>query len=192
MTATGGITSGQVRIAKNGHVFMAPVGSAAPTDVTTALSSAWNDVGYIDEDGVTISPDVSTTPIKKWQSTLPVKYTLDEISLSVNFMMNQYNRANSALYFFGAQWVNQAAGVTKLTVSSSPLITDLERAVVVEFTDDSNAINRLYFPRGMVVERNEMKLTRTSDIKMGITYHVMDNSGEMFEIFSNNADLYSI
>lgn len=190
--ALGGLDASEVRVAQNGKVSFAAVGSAAPTDVTTALTSAWTEAGYIDDDGVGISPDVSVNPVRKWQALMPVKYTVEDVSLEVTFKMNQWNKANTGLYFFGHTWVNQAAGVAKLTVTSNPVLsTNFERALVIEFTDDTSAITRFYFPRGIVVEREELNLNRTDDLKLGLTYHVMDNSGEMFQIFSNNADIYT-
>lgn len=188
--STGGLDAELVRTAPNGRVLLAPVGSAAPTNVETALTSAWHEVGYIDEDGVSISPDVSTDAIKKWQSVMPVKYTLQEVSLEVKFMMNQVDQTNTEIYFFGAQWVQEANGNAHMTVPSSPSITDLERAMVIEFTDDRDDITRLYFPRGIIIERDEITLNK-GDVKLGLTYHAMDASGDMFEIFSNNPSLYS-
>jgi hypothetical protein len=189
--ALGGLDATEVRVAQSGKVSFGAIGAAAPTDVSTALTSAWTEAGYIDEDGVSISPDVSVNEIRKWQAMLPVKYTVEEVTLEVSFVMNQFNKANTGLYFFGNTWVNQAAGTAKLTVTSNPAISNFERAMVIEFTDDNDKITRFYFPRGIVVEREEIVLSRTEDIKLGLTYHVMDNSGEMFQIFSNNPDIYT-
>ena len=36
---------------KGGYIFTAPVGTALPTDYTTALPEAWKCLGYISEDG---------------------------------------------------------------------------------------------------------------------------------------------
>ncbi|MFR3880463.1 MAG: phage tail protein [Oscillospiraceae bacterium] len=49
-----------------GAIFVAPLGTELPTDATTALGVAFENVGYISEDGVvnTNSPDTDT--IKEW------------------------------------------------------------------------------------------------------------------------------
>lgn len=49
-----------------GAIFVAPLGTDLPTDATTALDAAFQNVGYISEDGVvnTNSPDTDT--IKEW------------------------------------------------------------------------------------------------------------------------------
>lgn len=191
MTAIGSLNPDEIRISETGDVFFAQIGSAAPTDVTTALTSAWFRAGYLDADtGVSIKPDVSVSAIKKWQSKMPVKYFVDEVKMEVSFTMNQVNVPNTELYNYGSQWVKQANGTVKMAVSSNILAKDLERAMVIQFTDDLDQITRYYFARGIVVERDEMKLTR-SDVKLGLKYHVMDASGFMYDIFSNDAVLYS-
>lgn len=188
--STGGLAASEVRTTPRGKVYFAAVGSAAPTDSTSALTSDWHEAGYLDNDSVSLSPDVSTSPIMKWQSTMPVKYTLDEVSMEVKFVMNQVNKQNTELWLFGAQWANEAAGNAHVTVPASPSIQDLERALIVEFDDDRDDVTRWYFSRGIVIERDEITLNK-GDIKLGLTYHVMADGEDMFQIFSTNDDLYS-
>jgi hypothetical protein len=45
----------EIRVAANGHVYVVAVGTAAPTDVTTAWGSGWADLGLVDDDHVTLS-----------------------------------------------------------------------------------------------------------------------------------------
>lgn len=49
-----------------GAVFMAPVGTALPKDATSALDSAFVNMGYISEDGVVNGNELSTESIKAW------------------------------------------------------------------------------------------------------------------------------
>lgn len=189
--ATGGLQASEIRISENGSVFLASIGSEAPVDVTTELGAEWHNVGYIDEDsGVAISPDVSTEAVMKWQSKMPVKYYISEVALEVSFTMNQVNAPNTETYLFGAQWEDSPGGLSHMVVSSNITVGDLERAMVIEFTDDIDQITRFYFPRGIVVEREELTLSK-SDVKLGVTYHAMDNNGTMFEVFTNNSDIYA-
>lgn len=188
--ATGGLVATEVRTTPSGKVIFAAVGSTAPTSSTSTLSSSWHEAGFLDNDSVSLSPDVSASAIMKWQTPMPVKYSLDEVSMEVKFVMNQVNQDNTSLYFFGAQWTNLAAGQSKMIVPASPNISDLERALVVEFTDDRGDATRWYFARGIVIERDELTLNK-GDIKLGVTYHVMASGTEMFEIFSSIDELYS-
>lgn len=189
--ATGGLDPTEVRITESGFVYLGLPGVTLPTDATTALVSGFNNVGYLDDDsGVSISPEVSVENVMKWQSKMPVKVYVKELGLQVSFTMNQVNRANFSAYLFGQQWENIAAGQSHLNVPSNVTSGDLERAMVIEFVDDNDDTTRFVFARGIITEREELQLNK-QDVKLGITYVVLDNGGSMFDVYSTNDDLYS-
>ena len=47
-----------------GAVSVAPAGTALPTDATTALAAEFTQLGYISEDGLTNSIEISTDSVK--------------------------------------------------------------------------------------------------------------------------------
>jgi len=49
-----------------GGLFVAPFGTALPTDVDSPLDAAFKNLGYISADGVKIKVDSSTKPIEVW------------------------------------------------------------------------------------------------------------------------------
>lgn len=67
-----------------GGIYLAPIGSTAPTTVTAALNVAYKSAGYIGEDGVTEGGERSTTKIKAWGGNV-VKVVQDEHSLTYTF-----------------------------------------------------------------------------------------------------------
>lgn len=64
MPDTKNISTGKPMI--GGAVKRAAVGTALPTDTTTALNAAFTDCGHISEDGVTNSLSMDITNIKAW------------------------------------------------------------------------------------------------------------------------------
>jgi hypothetical protein len=191
MAATGGLDPTEVRIAESGFVYLGLPGVTLPTSATAVLDAGLHNVGYLDDDsGVTISPEVNVENVMKWQSKMPVKVYVTELGLQVSFTMNQVNRPNLSVYLFGQQWENIAGGESHLAVPSNITSGDLERALVIDFTDDLDDVTRFVFARGIVTEREELQLNK-QDVKLGITYVALDNGGEMFDVYSTNDDLYS-
>lgn len=68
----------------SGGIYLAPIGSVAPTSVTAALNAAYKSAGYIGEDGVTEGGERSTSKIKAWGGDV-VKVVQDEHSLTYTF-----------------------------------------------------------------------------------------------------------
>lgn len=189
--AVGGIDVNEVRLAPNGRIYVAAANTAAPTNLATPLSASWTDLGYGSEDGVSLGHTVDLTEIKAWQTGAVVKRGIDSIGLEIKFSLMQTNKESTALYFAGSTWANGASGVATLTVPSNPTISSMEHALCIEWTDDSGDIQRLYSGRGIVSDREEIKLTRTDAVMYGVTYVAFDNNGELARILSNSDDLYS-
>lgn len=191
MAALGGIDVDEVRYAPNGHVYFAPVGSAAPTDATTALTSAWYEVGYVDEDGVSITPSVDLGDVRAWQTAARLKRTVNAVDLDVAFKMMQINKTVLSTYFFGGLTTQGAGGTSTLDLPSNITVSNLTYALVIDWEDDDGDDNRFYFPRGIIGERDALQLMRTDVVKTGVTYSVNDSNGSFGSHFSNNLDLYS-
>lgn len=189
--AGGGIDVDEVRYAPTGAVYFAAVGSTAPTDASTALSSAWYNVGYTTEDGVTITPSVDLGDVRAWQTASRLKRTVNSVDIDVAFTMEQINRVVLSTYFFGGVTTNGAGGTSTMDLPSNFNVANLTYALVIDWTDDDGDLNRFYFPRGVVGERDALQLMRTDVVKAGVTYSVTDSNGSFGKLFSNNLDLYS-
>lgn len=58
------VSYGKPKVA--GSVYRAPVGTAVPTDATTALNEAYKALGYVSEDGMTNANSLESEKIKAW------------------------------------------------------------------------------------------------------------------------------
>ena len=58
------ITIGRPKV--GGAIYFAPLGSDLPTDASTSLPEAYVNLGYVTEDGVTVSTSEETDMIKAW------------------------------------------------------------------------------------------------------------------------------
>lgn len=180
--------SSLVRLAPSGHVYVAAVGSTAPVDVTSNWGAAWSELGYLDENGVAITPSLATADIKAWQSLLPIKTILTGVACTVKFNMEQLTSKITSEYFFGQSWTTSLpSNLATMNLSSNPTIP--YRALGIEWTDDRNGVNRIIFGNGLITDRDVMTLNRTNATAFGVTYTVLDNSGSMGTFLSNNVTL---
>lgn len=189
--AVGGLDATEVRIAPTGHIFIANSQTTAPTNLSTAMSASWTDLGYATEDGVSLAYSVDTSTIMGWQSAVELKRGLSGVTLEVSFTLLQTNKEVTAAYWGGSSWANGAAGVATLTVPSNPSISSMEHAMVIEYTDDAGKIQRFYMGRGMVTDRQEITLKRDDAVAYGITFVAADNNGELARLLSDSLELYS-
>lgn len=67
MPNTEHVTAGKPKV--GGHVYRAPLGTTIPTTAVATLATAFVDMGYISEDGVTNSNSPESDTIKAWGGT---------------------------------------------------------------------------------------------------------------------------
>jgi len=151
-----------------------------------ALNASFDAVGYVDEDGVSISPNVELSDIMMWQSAVPVKTTLDTVSLEIQFNMGQVNITTWELFFFAETFVNSMSH-GKLTLTSSP--GSQEKALIIEWEDDEEDQTRLVIPRAVLTDRESLQLVRNNAQLTGVTFKALDSSGTLAYIYSENPDL---
>lgn len=180
--------STKVRLAPAGRVSIAPAGTAMPATVAATLNAAFKELGYLNEEGVSITPSIDTNAIRAWQSAVPIKTTLTSVGMQAKFTMMQITQDTTAEYFFGSVWSN-SLGNGLLTISSNPNLG--ERAMVIEWNDDKAVPNtyRLCIPRGFITDHDAMQLQRTEATALGVTFEFLDSNGEVAHILTNNADL---
>ena len=184
----------KVYFAPNSQIYIAPAQVAAlPTDLTTELDASFRSLGYVNEDGIGVTPTREWEPVTAAQSASPVKYVLSSAALTLTFTMLQFDEDTVELYF-GTSWTVQG-DVRRLDLASSPALA--EHAMVIEFgdwteEDDGNggvtitgAKNRLVIPRGMVSSVNEFKINRTETSALGVTFDAMDRAGSLGYLLTN-------
>ena len=64
MNDKGNITIGLPKA--GGAIYVAPIGSTLPSDATTSLSASYVNLGYVTEDGVTMTTSEESDTIKAW------------------------------------------------------------------------------------------------------------------------------
>ncbi|MEU7096054.1 phage tail protein [Kitasatospora aureofaciens] len=175
MAITGQSTN-QIRVAGTGHLYIAPVGTAAPTDVTTAWSASWQDLGFTDESGVVLGKKDSWDQITLWQATVPARMVPKSRQFTAKFTMQQINAVTLPLWAGGGAVQTNGASGYLYTIAET--LTSYERALGIEWTDNNGTItNRIIIPRGQVSDTTDINLSRAKAADLGITYEALGIDG---------------
>jgi len=150
MTSTQNVSYGKPKV--GGAIYSAPLGTALPTDATTALDVGFLSLGYISEDGLTNENSPESENIKAWggDTVLTVQtgkedsfsYKLIEAT-NINVLKEVYGDANVT--------GDLDTGIT-ITANSTPL----EGHVIVIDMILKNSLKRVVVPAATVSEIGEI------------------------------------
>jgi hypothetical protein len=149
---------------------VAPTGTTGPTNATTALTAvnaAWDGMGYVSTDGITISADESSNEIGAYGTGIPVRVvntksaeTFQVVCLETNLaVLEVYNRKELGTIQPDA---NGAFSFSRGTVLVQ------RYSFVLDIVDGENLI-RLWYPEAEVKERTERKIGNGEGISYGFT-----------------------
>jgi hypothetical protein len=160
-----GLNASEIRVAGTGAVYVAPAHTPRPANFAAKWDSPWTDLGYTTADGVKFVKKDKLDPVDTWQSVAAIRYVFSDRDFSVKFSLLQIN-SDTLQFFFSSP--PPSGGV--YDIAAAPKVE--ERALGIEFTD-GGVTNRFYIPRGVVTETDETAITRTSAIKLGVTFTAM-------------------
>lgn len=172
------VTSAKPKV--GGSIYSAPIGTALPTDATTALNTVFKCLGYVSDDGVQNSDDRKTTDIKSWggdivnsvqtEKTDTFKYTLIE-ALNVDVLKEIYGDSNVT-----------GDLDTGITVKSNSTELD-EHVIVIEMVLRNNVLKRVVLPSAKVTDVGEIKYKDGDNVgyETTVTCFPDDNSNTHYE-----------
>lgn len=149
-----------------GAIFYAPVGTALPTDSTTALNNAFVELGYASEDGVTNSNTPESEEIKAWggDTVLTLSSTRTD-TFSVTLIEAMKEDVLKLVY-----GETNVTGTLAAGISVSANAKDLEEhAFVVDMILKDNATKRVVIPKGKVTEIGEITYVDNDAVGYEIT-----------------------
>lgn len=165
------VSAGQPKVA--GAVFRAPTGTTLPTDASTALNSAFVDLGYVSEDGVTNNNSAESDNVKAWggdtvlvlQTEKPDEWTLTLIeAMNQNVLKTVYGDAN-------------------VTVGTGGLITVQAKAdqladnsYVIDMKLKGGAMKRVVIPNGSLSALGEVVYKDDEPIGYEITLQALPDA----------------
>lgn len=160
----------EVVVGANGKVYVAPAGTALPTNIATALNAAFKDVGYVSEDGVTFTDGKDIENVEAWQSFYPIRKLITAKNTAVEFVMRQWNE-DTVKVAFGGGVIQRTAGITTYRPPKPDDALDY-RAVVIEWTDGAAITYRLVIPRAIIDGEVGPNIVRTAAADLPVSFAV--------------------
>lgn len=159
----------------SGAVFTAPGGTSLPTNASATLNSAFKDMGFVSEDGVTKSTSISTTTIKEWGGA-PVLVTQDEKIVSVKLKLIEYKRKDVHSFVHGSANVTEpSTGAITVKINAED---PGEQAIVIDMTLRGNIDYRMVIPRGKITAIGDTVYKSNEAVAYDITITTMlDDAG---------------
>lgn len=145
------VTAGKPKT--GGAIFVAPVGTTLPTDATTNLDAAFENLGYISEDGVTQNITRDSENIKAWGGDTVLTSQTDFAETFTFKMIEALNLAAKKVTF-GADNVTGtlATGVTvKTNAKELPA-----QSYVIEMVQNGHLVRKV-IPNAKVTELGEIQ-----------------------------------
>jgi hypothetical protein len=180
-----GLDASEVRVAGSGGVFVAPEGTTLPTDVATDLPAAWINLGYISEDGATVTLSRDQEEVNAWQASDPVRVLVTNEPKTVTFELLQFEPVTIQLAFRGGEVTSAGTGEWKFTPPDAGA-TDI-RAMVVEGIDGS-ITTRYVFARVQLQGDVETALVRSDAQRLPMEFGVQAAEPIWGYILSNDPE----
>lgn len=157
-------------VGSGGSVWIAPVGTTLPTNISGALNGSFYDLGFISEDGIALSSSSDVADIGAFQSLMPVRKVVTGRTFDLSFTIREWS-AEAVLFAFGGGDITEAGGVYTFT---PPAAGDAiyERALVAQWNDGGKSY-RLVIPRGVVSDTVETTIARDAAADLPITFSVL-------------------
>ena len=162
-----------------GAIRVAPLGTVAPTDATTALNAAFVDLGYVGAEGFTEKNDRKTDQKRSFGGHV-VKVLQSEFNASIEVTLMESTNAEVLKAVFGSSNVTVVAataqhGVQVTVKKNSKKLPHL--SWVIDTTDSElNAFYRNYIPDGKVSTVSDIKITHTDTIEYKIVIECFENA----------------
>ena len=163
-----------ILIAAEGDVFLAPVGTVLPAAVGDALDPAFIELGYVSEDGVTLSPNTSTDGIGAWQSLAFVRTVISSQDVQLSFELMQWNDQSLELAFGGGVYT---AGIAGDWTFDMPLPDEIkEHALVIQAVDPNGSEYWPIFERVQLESTGDIVFARENNSGLPTTLRALAGS----------------
>lgn len=168
--------------ATGGAVWHAPIGTTLPTDAVTAVTTvnaAYADLGYCDENGLTVAGERTTQDIKEWGGQVVDSAETERKDVYEITFIESMNPEVLAFVHGADNVEGTLADGIKVTVNAN----ELDYEVIVVDMILKNAVKRVVLPYAKVTNVTEVKYKRdeATGYKTTITAYPDDTGTTHYE-----------
>lgn len=167
------LTPGAVRVGVTGQVYLAPLGTTLPVNIATALNAAFVSVGFISEEALVESLEITTERLRAWQRPVGIRTLTTEVAWTFQFGMLETSPLTLDLYYGLDDGSSSSGGVATTAISAFP--QSVQRAMVIEI-EDGDVTTRYAIPSVEVGDREEINHNLSEGTIWGVTANVMGTS----------------
>lgn len=166
------VTTGTRRF--DGGIYIAPLGTAVPTDASTDLGADYKNLGYVSEDGVVNSLNKTSKDIKEWggDTVMTVK-TGQNDTFKLKYIESMNLEVLKSIY--GAENVTESNGAVTVKVNAN----DAGAAVyVIDMAQNGGRLKRIVIPRGTVSDLGDIVYKNDTPVGYDVTISAgLDTNG---------------
>lgn len=163
---------------EGGYFYVAAIGSTLPTDYSTALASAFANVGFIADDGVQHKKSTSTSDFKDGLTLHNVETALSEITRDITVTLIEMS-ADAIKFVYGDDAVTVASGGD---ISYKDTDAAMKHVSIVEELILKNGRQyRRVFPNAQIIEWGDHSDVATDLQKRPVTLRLYPDSTGAYE-----------
>lgn len=156
-----------------GGIAFAPAGTTKPTAANTALDSAFTNVGYVSDGGVTRGIALGSNNVKEWGGTVAAALSTDKTETFQFKVIEAYNVELMSMVFGKANGTLE----TGITVESNNFAQD-EHVWVITMLEVNGNGHRIVIPRGVITGIGNIVYVNTDVVGYDLTITaIADDTG---------------
>lgn len=164
MSTVSNVTAGKPKV--GGAVFRAPLGTTLPTDTATALATAFVNLGYVSDAGVTNSGAITNTGIKAWGGDTVLNIQTDKVDTFAFTLIEALN-VDVLKAVFGA---SNVSGTLSTGISVNVNADEQDDACwVIDMALRNGAARRIVIPIGKITALGDITYSDGAAIGYQVT-----------------------
>lgn len=165
---TENVSTGKGKV--SGYAYVAPKGTAAPTDATTTLAATFVNLGYISEDGLTNSIETDIENKTDWNGDTVLTMTTSREETFQFTLMETKGAVLKEVFGDDNVDITEKSGDTpEAIVARGKNSERSDKVYVFEVVLTNNRIERIVVPKGKVTEVGEIAYQSGENLGYEIT-----------------------